>query len=115
MAVLLAVSLAVLIIGGVSLVIGGQLIELASSVPSYKQTISTKLRSLRSLGLGDGALEQVTHTVEDLSRELTNDGPATNQQPTTSPTQRTSAGQYRWSSSGRKCAPSKSLRPLSGR
>ena len=89
LAVLLAVSLAVLIIGGVSLVIGGQLIELASSVPSYKQTISTKLRSLRSLGLGDGALEQATHTVEDLSRELTNDGPASNQQPTTSPTQRT--------------------------
>ena len=86
-AVLLAVSLAMLIIGGVSLVVGGQLIELASSVPSYKQTISTKLRSLRSLGLGEGALEQVTYTVEDLSRELTNDGPATTQQPTTSPTQ----------------------------
>ena len=40
-AVLLAVSLAMLIIGGVSPAVGGQLIELASSVPSYKQTIST--------------------------------------------------------------------------
>src|SRR5262249_24222173 len=48
MAVLMAVSLAVLIIGGVSLVVGGQLVELAGSVPAYKQTISTKLRSLRS-------------------------------------------------------------------
>jgi len=83
-AVLLAVSLAVLVIGGVSLLVGGQLVELASSVPSYKQTISTKLRSLRSLGLGEGALEQVTHTVEDLSRELTNDQPPTTQQPTAS-------------------------------
>jgi predicted PurR-regulated permease PerM len=83
-AVLLAVSLAVLIIGGVSLVVGGQLIELASSAPSYKQTISTKLRSLRSLGLGEGALEQVTHTVEDLSRELTNDQAPATQQPTVS-------------------------------
>jgi predicted PurR-regulated permease PerM len=83
-AVLLAVSLAVLVIGGVSLLVGGQLVELASSAPSYKQTISTKLRSLRSLGLGEGALEQVTHTVEDLSRELTNDQPPTTQQPTAS-------------------------------
>jgi predicted PurR-regulated permease PerM len=69
-AVLMAVSLAVVIIGGVSLVVGGQLVELAASMPSYKQTIATKLRSLR---LGQGALEQVTHTVEDLSRELTDD------------------------------------------
>jgi predicted PurR-regulated permease PerM len=72
-AVLMAVSLAVIIIGGVSLVVGSQLVELASSMPTYKQTIATKLRALR---VGQGALEQVTHTVEDLSRELTNDRPA---------------------------------------
>ena len=74
-AVLVAVLFAVLIIGGVSLLVGGQLIELASSVPSYKETISTKLRSLRSYGLGSAAIEEVTHTVEDLSRELSADRP----------------------------------------
>jgi predicted PurR-regulated permease PerM len=83
-AVLMAVSLAVIILGGVSLVVGGQLMELAASVPTYKQTIATKLRSLR---LGQGALEQVTLTVEELSRELTDErsGPAL--QPTAPATQ----------------------------
>jgi predicted PurR-regulated permease PerM len=82
-AVLMAVLLAVLIIGGVSLVVGSQLIELASSVPTYKQTISTKLRSLRSFGLGQGAIEEITHTVEDITRELRDERPGATQQPTT--------------------------------
>ena len=87
-AVLMAVSLAVVIIGGVSLVVGGQLVELAASMPTYKQTIATKLRSLR---LGQGALEQVTHTVEDLSRELTDERPGS----VPSQTAPTSQGQQR--------------------
>jgi predicted PurR-regulated permease PerM len=83
-AVLMAVSVAVIIIGGVSLVVGGQLVELAGSVPSYKQTIATKLRSLR---LGQGVLEEVTHTVEDLSRELTDEPSGPVPQPTAPTTQ----------------------------
>jgi predicted PurR-regulated permease PerM len=83
-AVLMAVSLAVIIIGGVSLVVGGQLVELAASVPTYKQTIATKLRSLR---LGQGTLEQVTHTFEDLSRALTDERSGPAPQPTAPTTQ----------------------------
>jgi predicted PurR-regulated permease PerM len=80
-AVLLAVSVAVLVISGVSLLVGGQLVELAASVPTYKETISTKLRSLRSIGLGQSAIERVTHTVEDLSREFTDQRPGPAPQP----------------------------------
>src|SRR5262245_7383869 len=83
-AVLMTVSLAIIIIGGVSLVVGGQLVELAASVPSYKQTIATKLRALR---IGQGVLEEVTHTVEDLSRELTDERPGPALQPTAPTTQ----------------------------
>src|SRR5262249_9144618 len=61
----------------------GQLVELAGSVPAYKQTISTKLRSLRSFGLGQGVIEQVTHTVEDLSREFSDKRPGVTPQPAT--------------------------------
>src|SRR5918995_3911088 len=53
-AVLIAVSVAFAGIGGVSLLVGTQLVQLASNLPVYQQTIREKIRSLRASGQGGG-------------------------------------------------------------
>src|SRR5918994_7399489 len=56
-AVLIAVSVAFAGIGGVSLLVGTQLVQLASNLPVYQQTIREKIRSLRASGQGGGVVD----------------------------------------------------------
>jgi predicted PurR-regulated permease PerM len=69
-AIVLAVAFAGSIIGGIAFVVAGQLVQLASNLPSYQQTISAKLQSLRSTAPGSGVVGQVTETIRELSQEL---------------------------------------------
>ena len=69
-AIVLAVAFAGSIIGGIAFVVAGQLVQLAGNLPSYQQTISTKLQSLRSTAPGSGVVGQVTETIRELSQEL---------------------------------------------
>lgn len=77
-AIVLAVALAGSLIGGIAFVVAGQVLQLASNLPSYQQTIRTKLQSLRSTAPGGSVVGQVTETIRELSQELSepNSGPA---------------------------------------
>jgi predicted PurR-regulated permease PerM len=75
-AIVLAVSLAGAVIGGIAFVVAGQLVQLAGNLPSYQETISTKLQSLRSTAPGGGVVGQVTETIRELSQELSGPKPA---------------------------------------
>ena len=69
-AILVAVALGFSVLGGVSLIVGTQLVQLANDLPTYRETITQKIRSLRSSASGPGIVENVTSTIEDLSEEL---------------------------------------------
>jgi predicted PurR-regulated permease PerM len=75
-AIVLAVGLAGAVIGGIAFVVAGQLVQLAGNLPSYQETISTKLQSLRSTAPGGGVVGQVTETIRELSQELSGPKPA---------------------------------------
>lgn len=89
-AITVAVSLAFGLIGGLGFLVAGQLVQLASNLPAYQDTIKTKLQSLRTDAPGGGVVAQVTETIKDLSQELsepkptsiTNGAPGTLRQPT---------------------------------
>lgn len=72
LAILVAVTLAFAAIGIISVVVGTQVVQLADNLPRYEQTITQKIRSLRSSASGGGVVERVTTTIEDLSEELAN-------------------------------------------
>ena len=78
-AIVLAVAFAGSIIGGIAFVVAGQLVQLAGNLPSYQQTISTKLQSLRSTAPGSGVVGQVTETIRELSQELAAPKPSDSQ------------------------------------
>jgi len=69
-AVLVAVTLAFIFIGGIGFVVGRQLVQLASNLPAYQTTISQKIRSLQQSAPGGGIVERVTTTIEDLGKEI---------------------------------------------
>ena len=69
-AVLIAVSLAFVVVAGVALVVGRQLVQLADNLPKYQTTITEKIHSLQKSAPGGGVISKVTTTVEDLSKEI---------------------------------------------
>ncbi|HEV2557479.1 MAG TPA: AI-2E family transporter [Microvirga sp.] len=69
-AVLVAVTLAFVLIGGITFVVGRQLVQLANNLPSYQTTISEKIRSLQASAPGGSVVERVTTTIQDLSKEI---------------------------------------------
>ena len=70
-AVVLTVTFGFILISGLSYVVTGQVIKLASELPSYHQTMVEKIQSLRSSGAtGGGVIDRVMSTVEGLGREL---------------------------------------------
>lgn len=69
-AVLTAVSLAFVVVAGVALVVGRQLVQLADNLPKYQTTITEKIHSLQKSAPGGGVISKVTTTVEDLSKEI---------------------------------------------
>ncbi len=70
-AVLVAVTFAFIIIGGIGFVVGRQLVQLADNLPAYQTTITQKIRSLQqSTSGGGGVVEKVTTTLEGLGNEI---------------------------------------------
>ncbi|MBJ6126056.1 AI-2E family transporter [Microvirga splendida] len=67
---LIAVTLAFVLIGGITYVVGSQLVQLANNLPSYQTTITEKIRALQSSATGGGVVDKVTTTIEDLSKEI---------------------------------------------
>jgi predicted PurR-regulated permease PerM len=76
-AVLVAVTLAFVLIGGIAYVVGRQIVQLADNLPSYQTTITQKIRSLQESAPGGGVVDRVTTTIQDLSKEISgSDKPA---------------------------------------
>jgi predicted PurR-regulated permease PerM/GAF domain-containing protein len=69
-AVLIAVTLAFILIGGIAYVVGRQVVQLANNLPSYQTTITEKIRSLQTSAPGGGVVDRVTSTIQDLSKEI---------------------------------------------
>ncbi|WOH66374.1 AI-2E family transporter [Bradyrhizobium sp. BWA-3-5] len=69
-AVLMAVSLAFVVVAGVALIIGRQLVQLADNLPKYQTTITEKIHSLQGSAPGGSVISKVTTTVEDLGKEI---------------------------------------------
>src|SRR6185437_248109 len=69
-AVLMAVTLAFVVVAGLALVVGRQLVQLADNLPKYQSTITEKIHSLQKSAPGGGVLDKVTTTVEDLGKEI---------------------------------------------
>lgn len=72
-AVLIAVSIAFIVVAGIALVVGRQMVQLASNLPNYQTTITEKIRSLQSSAPGGGVVDAVTTTMQDLGREISGD------------------------------------------
>ncbi|MBB3019398.1 putative PurR-regulated permease PerM/GAF domain-containing protein [Microvirga lupini] len=69
-AALIAVTLAFILIGGLTYVVGRQLVQLANNLPSYQTTITEKIRALQTSAPGGGVVDKVTTTIQDLSKEI---------------------------------------------
>ncbi|HEU4618525.1 MAG TPA: AI-2E family transporter, partial [Gammaproteobacteria bacterium] len=75
--VFLVAGLATAILGGIGWVVAGQLGQLASELPEYRQNIRSKLADLRALTRG-GTLEKVQSTIKDIGQDI--QGDASNEQ-----------------------------------
>src|SRR5215218_6744543 len=53
-AVIIAVALAFVLIGGIAFVVGRQVVQLANNLPSYQTTITEKIRALQASSPGGG-------------------------------------------------------------
>lgn len=71
--VLLVMTLAGAIIGGVGYVVAGQLQSLAAELPQYRQNIRTRIGEIVAFTRG-GAIENVQQTIEDISAAVEEGG-----------------------------------------
>jgi predicted PurR-regulated permease PerM len=68
--ILFVVLLAAAGIGGVGLVVGSQVVELARNLPTYQQNISNKIRSLKEGVPGGGIFDRAAEAIRDLEKEF---------------------------------------------
>ncbi|SNT23017.1 Predicted PurR-regulated permease PerM [Noviherbaspirillum humi] len=68
--VILVVVAAFAFIGGLSVLVGSQVIHIAENLPTYEQTMRDKIRSLRHAAPGGGVLDRATEVFQSLGREL---------------------------------------------
>ncbi|WP_246205644.1 AI-2E family transporter [Microvirga arsenatis] len=80
-AVIVAVTLAFVLIGGIAFVVGRQLVQLANNLPTYQTTITEKIRSLQTSAPGGGIVDKVTTTIQDLSKEISGEEKKGTEQP----------------------------------
>lgn len=73
-AVILVVTFAFAVLAGISVLVGSQLVNLANNLPSYQKTMQEKIRSIRALAPGGGALDRTTEVVQALGEELSKTG-----------------------------------------
>ncbi|MEN3295322.1 MAG: hypothetical protein V7642_4575 [Burkholderiales bacterium] len=71
-AVVLVVASAVVLIGGISVFVGTQIVSLANNLPAYQKTMQEKIRSIRAAAPGGGAIDRTTEVIQALGRELSN-------------------------------------------
>jgi predicted PurR-regulated permease PerM len=69
-AVILVVSFAFAVIAGLSILVGSQLVNIANNLPSYQQTMQEKIRAIRAMAPGGGAIDRTTEVVQALGEEL---------------------------------------------
>lgn len=74
-AVLVAVTLAFILIASIAFVVGRQLVQLADNLPSYQTTITDKIRSLQASAPGGGIVEKVTTTIQDVGKQISGEQP----------------------------------------
>lgn len=91
-AVLVAVTLAFIVIAGITFVVERQLVQLASNLPTYQTTITDKIRSLQASAPGGGIVDRVTTTIQDLGQELAGDEKAPRNSPAQSTGSRLGSG-----------------------
>lgn len=84
-AVLVAVTLAFILIAGVAFVVGRQLVQLANNLPTYQITITNKIRSLQASAPGGGIVDKVTSTIEDVGKEISGEKEPDNKAPMPTP------------------------------
>jgi len=72
LSVLLVAGFATGALGGIGYLVVGELGQLASELPSYRENIRAKIADLRSMTRG-GTLERVQSTIQDLSRDVESD------------------------------------------
>ncbi|MEE1611916.1 AI-2E family transporter [Microvirga sp. CF3016] len=84
-AVLVAVTLAFILIAGIAFVVGRQLVQLADNLPTYQTTITDKIRSLQASAPGGGVVDRVTTTIQDLGKELSGEDKAPENPPAQTP------------------------------
>lgn len=77
-AVLVAVTLAFVLIAGIAFVVGRQLVQLANNLPSYQTTITDKIRSLQASAPGGGIVDKVTTTIQDVGKQISGEQPPDN-------------------------------------
>lgn len=63
--VIVAVTVAVAVLGGVAWLVAGQLTELATMVPQYRENITAKISSLQG-----GVVEQATEAVKEIEKDV---------------------------------------------
>ncbi len=69
-AVLLVVGVAFSLIGALSVLVGSQMVGIARNLPAYQTAMQEKIRSIRSVAPGGGAIDQTTKVIEALGAEL---------------------------------------------
>jgi predicted PurR-regulated permease PerM/GAF domain-containing protein len=91
-AVLVAVTLAFILIAGIAFVVGRQLVQLANNLPTYQTTITNKIRSLQASAPDGGIVGKVTTTIQDLGNELSGEEKAPENPPARTPGSRLGRG-----------------------
>lgn len=69
--VLIAVAFAFAIMAGIAVVVGAQLVQLATNLPSYQQNIEQKIQALRPDTKGGGVLGRAATMFRELQSEIT--------------------------------------------
>lgn len=79
-AVMLVVATAVAFIGGISALVGTQVVALANNLPAYQSTMLQKIRNFRASAAGEGVVDRTTTVIKNLGRELSEDDEAETRQ-----------------------------------
>jgi predicted PurR-regulated permease PerM/GAF domain-containing protein len=69
-AVILVVMFAFTVLGGLSVLVGSQVVQLAENLPTYQQTMLEKIRSIRASAPGGGLIDRTTALLQSLRKEL---------------------------------------------
>ncbi len=84
-AVLLAVGIALAILGGVGYLVGTQLLDLTYKLPGYKDNIAQRIQALKHTD-PNSQLSKATQTIQDLGKQISGTATDANGKPDGSPT-----------------------------